>query len=149
MCESVVPHTQGVPGSHRGLPGGLGGAPSGRSSVPTAMDGADDISRCGTHSGPLGVERVPRSTGPECSLRCLSVGSNGYMCTHRQKNQPCADLWSEKLEGRVMVRAHLHTTQATSEVCRPPATPHSLTLTSPAWRSHHSLTLHGRWSACA
>ena len=42
-----------------------------------------------------------------------------------------------KLEGRVMVRAHLHTTQATSEVCRPPAPPHSLTLTSPVWRSRH------------
>jgi len=33
------------------------------------------------HSGPLGVERVPRSTGPECSLRCLSVVRNNA-CAH-------------------------------------------------------------------
>ena len=47
LSVKVVPHIQGVPGSHWGIPGGLGGAPSGRSSVPTAMDGADDISRVG------------------------------------------------------------------------------------------------------
>ena len=47
LSVKVVPYTQGVPGSHWGIPGGLEGAPSGRSSVPTAMDGADDISRVG------------------------------------------------------------------------------------------------------
>ena len=47
LSVKVVLYTQGFPGSHWGIPGGLGGAPSSCSSVPTAMDGADDISRVG------------------------------------------------------------------------------------------------------
>ena len=50
-----------------------------------------------------------------------------------------------KLEGRVMVRAHLHMAQATSEVYRPPAPPHSLTHSHLLfWRSRHRFAFYNQ-----
>ncbi len=66
LSVKVVPHIQGVPGSHWGLPGGLGGAPSGRSSVTVAMDGSDAVSQRGI--------RVENSKKREKTQRtCISL----------------------------------------------------------------------------